>query len=159
MKLAAMKASKSRHFEKLMFAYSFFELMFCSGPIFGWASLAYVLKMENYFSESCTGDSKHNISSIVTNSLCPDQENRLNIAYTVGFLTVGLASFPVGCLLDICGPKIARYTSRWEFGCNFIKFRLNVDYLWPISFHSARAIVWKEFYDIMKPKVKHAFEN
>lgn len=95
-----------------MFAYSIFELLFCSGPIFGWASLAYILKKENYFAESCNKYGQHNTTRIHTETVCSEQDNSLNVAYTVGFLTVGLVSFPVGYLLDTCGPKIARYASR-----------------------------------------------
>ena len=86
-------------------------MVFCSGPIFGWASLAYILKKKNYFSDSCF---LQNNTTLATEELmsCSEQENSLNVAYTVGFITVGLVSFPVGYMLDKCGPKIARYVSR-----------------------------------------------
>ena len=105
--------TKQRTFRKLMIAYSIFEMLFCSGPIFGWASLAYILKKENYFGEYCEVQIQQNSSSINRNAVCREQENRLNIAYTVGFITVGLVSFPVGYLLDTFGPKITRYASRY----------------------------------------------
>ena len=95
-----------------MIAYSIFEMLLCSGPIFGWASLAYILKKENYFADVCTLSSNQNSSSINGDTFCRAQENKLNIAYTVGFLTVGLVSLPVGYLLDTFGPKVTRYASR-----------------------------------------------
>ena len=107
------KQSGQKTFRKIMIGYSIFEMLLCSGPIFGWASLAYILKKENYFADFCAKIPNHqNSSSISGSNICRQQENSLNIAYTVGFLTVGLASFPVGYLLDISGPKVARYTSR-----------------------------------------------
>lgn len=107
------KIATKRCYRTLMLTYSIFEMVFCSGPIFGWASLAYILKKKNYFNDSCF--QQHNNNTLITGELtsCPEQENSLNVAYTVGFITVGLVSFPVGYMLDKCGPKIARYVSRY----------------------------------------------
>eukprot|EP00795_Rhopilema_esculentum_P014122 gene14122-5116_t len=107
-------------------------MLFCSGPIFGWASLAYVLKKEDYFSELCLHPRGENSSAINSQDLCSTQENSLNIAYMVGFITVGLVSFPVGYLLDICGPKKARYISSALFGMSsaiWINFSPESQYL------------------------------
>ncbi|XP_065052572.1 large neutral amino acids transporter small subunit 3-like isoform X3 [Rhopilema esculentum] len=114
--MTMLRKTESRAFRKVMFSYSVFEMLFCSGPIFGWASLAYVLKKEDYFSELCLHPRGENSSAINSQDLCSTQENSLNIAYMVGFITVGLVSFPVGYLLDICGPKKARYISSALFG-------------------------------------------
>ncbi|XP_065052574.1 equilibrative nucleobase transporter 1-like isoform X4 [Rhopilema esculentum] len=130
--MTMLRKTESRAFRKVMFSYSVFEMLFCSGPIFGWASLAYVLKKEDYFSELCLHPRGENSSAINSQDLCSTQENSLNIAYMVGFITVGLVSFPVGYLLDICGPKKARYISSALFGMSsaiWINFSPESQYL------------------------------
>ncbi|XP_065052571.1 large neutral amino acids transporter small subunit 4-like isoform X2 [Rhopilema esculentum] len=72
--------------------------------------------LHNWSHELCLHPRGENSSAINSQDLCSTQENSLNIAYMVGFITVGLVSFPVGYLLDICGPKKARYISSALFG-------------------------------------------
>ncbi len=103
-----LKSLKSKNYKTILLLYSIVEMILCSGLIFGWASLAYILKKEKYFDEFCAYPAISNSSATVDMVYCSSQEDRLNMAYTVAFVTVGVISFPVGSLLDSFGPKVSR---------------------------------------------------
>ena len=106
------KISNLKYHKALLLAYSVLEMLFCAGPIFGWASLAYVLKKERYFTAHCPFKLPSNGSDNELFTQCSSQEQQLNIVYTTAFVSVGLISFPAGYMLDLYGPRTSRFASR-----------------------------------------------
>eukprot|EP00794_Sanderia_malayensis_P002981 gene2981-3436_t len=120
---------KVKHYQSLLLCYSIFELMLCAGPIFGWASLAFVLKKEEYFTDDCPllGAAQSNLTSSSSTSskagslvMCGVQEEKLSIGYTVGFLTAGIMSLPAGSILDSFGPRVSRILSCLLFATSAV---------------------------------------
>ena len=114
-----------RKFKLVLFIYFVFELLFASAPLFGWASLAYILRAENYYQYLCTeaeGFSR-NCSAVMNKTCaeptrksfpCPQQEQKLNGVYVIVVLTT-MTSVPAGLTTEYYGPRVCRMISALLF--------------------------------------------
>ncbi|XP_022102165.1 large neutral amino acids transporter small subunit 4-like [Acanthaster planci] len=91
-----------------------FENLFFSAVLLGWSSLLPVLLSEGFYSNVCTEDafendnSTSNVTFINGYPRCDRQDEKLNLAFTVGsFLLSGL-TFPIGLAMDKFGSRKLR---------------------------------------------------
>lgn len=86
--------------------WSVVESLLLSAIIYGWASLIVVLKKESFFRDLC--DSKEKNSTILG---CVEQDERLNLVFTVGVFTFSSSGVIAGPFLDYFGPRKTRFLS------------------------------------------------
>jgi len=85
------------------------EVLLYGGLIFGWNSLSYILRKENFFTASCSTDSNiidNNNSS--TEAICVGQEESMVGVYTAAIFALNFCSLPIGASLDRLGIFITR---------------------------------------------------
>ena len=83
------------------------ECLLFSAVVYGWASLAFVLKEESFF---CT----QHFSNLTINESsedCSGQDDLLNLAFTIGVFSFTSFGVFAGALLDSCGPRVTRLTA------------------------------------------------
>ena len=83
------------------------ECLLFSAVVYGWASLAFVLKEESFF---CT----QHFSNLTINESsedCSGQDDLLNLAFTTGVFSFTSFGVFAGVLLDSCGPRVTRLTA------------------------------------------------
>ncbi|XP_008325202.1 solute carrier family 43 member 3b [Cynoglossus semilaevis] len=89
----------------LTFATGLVECLCFAGVLFGWASLVFVLKEDNYFSSLC-----FNVTS--TNGTveldCSIQDEQFSLVFTIASFMNNFMSLPIGFLFDFCGTTVAR---------------------------------------------------
>ena len=103
------------------------ECLCFGGWIFGWASLVFVLKQENYFVDRCqsTGSTADPFvpTATITSSYsatnasftdvpCAEQDAELQLVFTVANFCVSGAALPLGLLYDKMGTLFMRITIR-----------------------------------------------
>ncbi|KAL3151740.1 hypothetical protein ABBQ38_012718 [Trebouxia sp. C0009 RCD-2024] len=71
------------------------------GLMFGWNALALALKGQNIYSGGCDTERK-----VVNGGLCPTQESKLAVLWTVGIFALNFGPVFVGPILDWVGPKL-----------------------------------------------------
>jgi MFS family permease len=77
-------------------------VFFTCGVHYGWPSLLLVFKDEGVYSELCLDLDPEN----VTTGLCPEQDIKFNLIYTVALIAAILASGPAGFILDKYGERV-----------------------------------------------------
>jgi len=92
----------------------FLEILCFGGLIFGWSSLSYVLRKENYFSATCSG---HNTTSKTATGgdVCVEQEESLILVYTVATFALNFLTLFIGASLDKMGTFITRFAGVTTF--------------------------------------------
>uniref|UniRef100_UPI00398E818F equilibrative nucleobase transporter 1-like n=1 Tax=Pristiophorus japonicus TaxID=55135 RepID=UPI00398E818F len=91
----------------LTFATGLFECISFTGVIFGWASLIFVLKKEEYFSDLCVP--LHNSSDPGARNGtmdCDRQDERFALIFTLASCTISFVAFPSGLLFDHFGTMV-----------------------------------------------------
>uniref|UniRef100_UPI00398E679B equilibrative nucleobase transporter 1-like n=1 Tax=Pristiophorus japonicus TaxID=55135 RepID=UPI00398E679B len=91
----------------LTFATGLFECISFTGVIFGWASLVFVLKKEEYFSDLCVP--LHNSSDPGARNGtmdCDWQDERFTLIFTLASCTINFVAFPSGLLFDHFGTMV-----------------------------------------------------
>uniref|UniRef100_UPI00398F33EF equilibrative nucleobase transporter 1-like n=1 Tax=Pristiophorus japonicus TaxID=55135 RepID=UPI00398F33EF len=91
----------------LTFATGLFECISFTGVIFGWASLIFVLKKEEYFSDLCVP--LHNSSDPGARNGtmdCDRQDERFTLIFTLASCTISFVAFPSGLLFDHFGTMV-----------------------------------------------------
>ncbi|XP_072039635.1 equilibrative nucleobase transporter 1-like [Amphiura filiformis] len=85
------------------------ELLFYGGPIYGWATLVYVLKADGYYSNLCTNETAiETTNDEDTPATCGEQDAILNLVFTVGIFSLCGSEIFTGLLFDYFGTRFLR---------------------------------------------------
>ena len=91
------------------------ELLFYGVPIYGWATLVFVLKADGYYSNRCKNetiddllDEDINVTLDEIPPTCSRQDAILNLVFTVGTFSLQGILFPAGVLFDYFGTRFTR---------------------------------------------------
>eukprot|EP00064_Thunnus_orientalis_P011603 superscaffoldBa00001689_g11634 len=91
---------------RLTLASGMLECLCFAGVVFGYASLVFVLKEEEYFSKLCV--SVQDINGTLTGKDCSHQDEQFSLVFTIASFLNNFLNIVNGYLFDRCGTMVTR---------------------------------------------------